>query len=544
MSEPHVLVVTSASADPAAVVPVLAACEAAGMRVRAIDIGAAGAGGGGISDRMRRAIYGESAERRLRKELDTNPPDVAVTFDAFATQVLSLARDTASNPAPVVAVVTDLEPGASWGQADADRYCAADVEIAVALAEAGVEDDRVLVVGPVGERPWVDAGLEDRAGLRARFGAGDRAVVVEVGGLGAELTGQLALQLSLSEISEKVTYLFDAGGDTDAAASVRRQVPVLGLRAKLFGQSADAGRYWRAADVIVARPRSRTVARAALVGARLLALIDDEVPNAARVAAALESRGRGVGARGILLVSSGIEALLKSPPPSPAPDGADQIVDVVWVVAGDRRAVIEERRAAARAETHAKIRDATAATASAVKQSAAAGDLEDLGSPAASAAGPAAGAVPDEADVASLAREAAARKAQLVREVDGARRAADEAERSAVVDAANAPDHRKRAQSERATMHRLLAELASLEKELADLDAAVRAARAAGVKSGTPPSSPPPQQPPRPSAGPRPADPLDQLRRQAAASSKQSSASVEDQLAALKRKMAEASKKK
>lgn len=516
-TEPHVLVVTSASADPAVVVPVLAACEASGMRVRAIDVGAAGAGGGGLTDRMRRAIYGESAERRLRKEIDGNPPDVAIAFDPFAAQVLSLARDQAGNPAPVVAVCADLEPGASWGQADADRYCATDNETAVALADTGAEEDRVLVVGPIGERMWADAALEDRAGLRARFGAGDRAVVVEVAGLGAELTGQLVMQLSLAEVSEHVTYLFDAGTDVDAAAAVRRQVPVLGLRAKLFGQSADAGRYWRAAEVIVARPRTRTVARAMLVGARLLALVDDEVSGAARIASALELRGRGAGARGVLLVSSGLEMLMRTAPPAPAADGADHVVDVVWTVAGERRAVIEERRAAARAETHARIKDATAATAAAAKQTTAAGDLEDLGggSPAPTAD------IPDEADVASLAREAAERKQQLVRDVDAARRAGDHA-----------------------TMHRLLQELATLDKELSDLEAATRAARAAGVKPGTPNAAPPPRPPPA-GARPRPAeDPLAQLKAQAAAANRRSSASVDDELAALKRKMSETSKKK
>ena len=524
-TEPHVLVVTSASADPAAVVPVLAACEAAGARVRAIDIGAAGAGGGGLSDRMRRAIYGESAERRLRKEIDGNPPDVAVAFDPFAAQVLSLARDQAANPAPVVAVCADLEPGASWGQADADRYCAIDNETAVALADAGVEDDRVLVVGPIGERAWADAALDDRAGLRARFGAGDRAVVVEVAGLGAELTGQLVMQLSLADVSERVTYLFDAGADVDAAAAVRRQVPLLGLRAKLFGQSADAGRYWRAADVVVARPRSRSIARAMLVGARLLALVDDEVAGAARIATALEQRGRGAGARGVLLVSSGLEALLRASPPPPGADGADHVVDVVWTVASDRRAVIEERRAAARAETHSRIKGATAAASAAARQSAAAGDLEDLGG-----GGPAepAADVPGAADLASLAREAAERKQQLVRDVDAARRAGDHA-----------------------TMHRLLQELAALDKELADLDAATRAARAAGVKPGTSAGANGGPRPaagtPRPPAGerrPPPADPLADLKRKAAAANQRSSASVDDELAALKRKMTETSKKK
>ena len=69
MPEPHVLVVTSAGAPAAVVVPVLAAVEAAGMRVRAIDVGGAGGGGGGMTDRVRRALLGEGAERKLRREL-------------------------------------------------------------------------------------------------------------------------------------------------------------------------------------------------------------------------------------------------------------------------------------------------------------------------------------------------------------------------------------------------------------------------------------------------------------------------------------------
>ena len=51
MADAHVLVVTSSGAPPSSVVPVLAALEAAGMRVRAIDVGGAGGGGGAITDR-------------------------------------------------------------------------------------------------------------------------------------------------------------------------------------------------------------------------------------------------------------------------------------------------------------------------------------------------------------------------------------------------------------------------------------------------------------------------------------------------------------
>src|SRR5919107_5786455 len=145
--EPQVLIVTSAGAPSSAVVPVLAAIEAAGMRVRAIDLGGAGGGGAGVADRVRRALLGEGAERRLKKELEVSPPDAAVVFDPYAALALTVARDQVPNPAPVIAVVAELEPDGAWAQTDADRFVVIDELAAVALADAGVEGDRILVVG-------------------------------------------------------------------------------------------------------------------------------------------------------------------------------------------------------------------------------------------------------------------------------------------------------------------------------------------------------------------------------------------------------------
>src|SRR5256885_13160267 len=261
MPDPHVLVVTSAGAPSSAVVPVLAAIEAAGMRVRAIDVGQAGGGGGGVTDRVRRALLGEGAERKLRKELEVNPPDAAVVFDPHAALALTVARDQVQNPAAVIAVVGDLDPVPAWAQTDADRFVAIDELAAVALADAGVEGDRILVVGAIGERAFAEAGMQDRAGVRARFKVSGKVALVEVAGLGPEVTGQLVMQLSLLD-SGATTFLFDAAGDADAAAVLRRQVPTLGIKGKLFGATPDAALLWRAADAIVARPRPQVVARA------------------------------------------------------------------------------------------------------------------------------------------------------------------------------------------------------------------------------------------------------------------------------------------
>src|SRR5438105_6739079 len=206
----------------------MAALEASGMRVRAIDLGGAGGGGGGVADRVRRALLGEGAERRLRRELEASPPDAAVVFDPHAALALTVARDQVQNPAPVIAVVGDLDPAPAWAQTDADRFLAIDDLAAVALADHGVEGDRILVVGAIGERAFADAGAQDRTALRTRFKLSGKVALVEVAGLGAEATSQLTLQLSLLDSGDAIQFLFDAAGDADAAAVLRRQVPTLG----------------------------------------------------------------------------------------------------------------------------------------------------------------------------------------------------------------------------------------------------------------------------------------------------------------------------
>jgi hypothetical protein len=566
--EPHVLVVTSAGAPPSAVVPVLAAIEAAGMRVRAIDVGAVGAGGSGVADRMRRALLGENAERKLRKELELSPPDAAVVFDPHSALALTVARDQVQNPAPVVAVVGELDPAPAWSQTDADRFIAVDDLAAVALADAGVEGDRILVVGAIGERAFAEAGTQDRTALRTRFKLQGKVALVQVSGLGAELTGQLSLQLSLLDSSSSITFLFDAAGDADAAAVLRRQVPTLGLRAKLFGATADAALLWRAADVIVARPRPAVVSRVMLVGGRLVALIDDTVASGPRVAAVLEARQRAISAKGLLTLSSALDSAFGGAAPAPTADGADQIADIVAAVAGDKRAVIDERRSAAQAATRDRVHRAAAAAHAAAAQTAMPGELEDLGGGGGTFA-EAVAAVPDKAELERLRAEVAQRMAELTKAMAAARDAANDASNKAKGAAARgaadeAAQLERKADAERARMHALLAELATLESELKDLERTIkelgdvpRASTTAG-SPGTSAGRSAPQPPPRSSID----EELERLKRAgggAGAAPKQSAPrgntgrtqassggpkTVDDELAALKKKMQNAPPKK
>jgi hypothetical protein len=563
VADPHVLVVTSAGAAPSAVVPVLAAIEAAGMRVRAIDLGGAGGGGGGVADRVRRALLGEGAERRLRRELEVSPPDAAVVFDPHAALALTVARDQVQNPAPVIAVVGELEPGPAWAQTDADRFLAVDELAAVALADAGVEGDRILVVGAIGERAFVDAAAQDRAALRTRFKLSGKLALVEVAGLGAELTGQLALQLSLLDGGDAITFLFDAAGDVDAAAVLRRQVPTLGLKAKLFGSTADAALLWRAADVIVARPRPEVIARVLLVGSRLVALIDESIPNAAKAAAALEARKRAVPAKGLLMLSSALSSAFGGGHGPPTDDGADHVADIVAVVAGDKRAVIDERRVAAQAATRDRVRAASAAAQAAAQTTAMPGDLEDLSG--GTSAPDAVVDLPDQAELERLRAEVARRVADMTKSMMASRDAATElgtkAKGAAARGAADeAAQLERKADAERAKMHALLGELATLESELKELERAIKnigdvprasaGAKDAGRGRAAPSIDDQLAQMKRSSGGGASAAPKPSGAKSSGTTGRQTRAepredkTVDDELAALKKKMSQSPPKK
>jgi UDP-N-acetylglucosamine:LPS N-acetylglucosamine transferase len=567
---PRVLVVTSSGAPPSVVTPVLAALDAHGLTVRALDVGRVGSRSSRAAWRVLRAIVGELAERRLLRELDQHPPDVAIAFDPTSAAALAAARDQADAPAPVVAVVPELEPdGEEWQAAGADRYLTVDDHAAVALADGGVDGARVLPVGPFCPLPYAQAGREARAALRARFklAATETVVLVEVAGLGYETCSQLALQLSL--IGQKASYLFAAGDDADAATALRRQVPTLGLRAKLFGHTTDAPLLWRCADVVVARPRASTVAKGMAVGARIVAFAPDDAGGKA-MAEALEARRMGVAAQGALFVSSALEAVLATgapPATHEGEDGAANAADVVWVVGKARREIIDEARASERAHTSARVQAAARAAASATRSTAAAGDLEDLGGGFDDGGAAPGGAAPepeppDPAEIERLRRDLDARMARAQRTVNDAQQSAarwqkKSEEGRALGSEATAREADRNADLERARMHTALAELAELSSEREALE---RAAREVPRRRAAP--RPPPRTDARPDPGPsRPSsartdrsvdDLLDDLKRTSGpstgptrtASSAKSPGTVDDELEALKRKMSGQAQKK
>lgn len=388
---PRALLAVSVGAPEFAVVPVLAALEAGGVEVRAIDVGRVGLRSHSTASRVVRAVASELGERRLARELSSNPPDVVLAFDPGTTQLLTAARDTATKPAAVLAVVAELSPDPEWALTDADRYACVDDEAAVALATAGVPEDRILTAGAMCAAAFCEAGARSRAAQRKRFSlpANERIVLVRVAGEGGGGASQLALQLSLS--SAPALYLFDAGDDVDAATTLRRQVPTLDLRAKLFGKTKDAAALWRAADVVCAKPTARHAMWAMATGASMVALAaagDSED----QVGQALAARGLGAVAETPLALAATLEPLLgrgAQPGTVEGLDGAANVAAMAWIMGSDRRAIAEERRVL---RSQQKQRTERAAAEAPVgddpgppkrrRDDAVAGDLEDLSGPA------------------------------------------------------------------------------------------------------------------------------------------------------------------
>ncbi len=537
------LVVTSDSAPAEIVEPVCRAIEQGGMELCLVDVGRAGRRRGTF-DRVLRSVVGEIAERRLLRGLLTTPPEVTIAFDPASVVALSSARDDGQSLAPVVAVVPTLAPDAAWGGTDADRYLTVDDSTAVALSDMGIDGTRAIATGPIGSRRFADVTKLRRSELRDKFKLKTNTVVLcSVEGFDYETTQQLALQLALA--GRSMTTLFDCGTDAQAATALRRQVPTLDMRAKLFGRTDDAASLWRCANIVVSRPTPRAVFHALLLGARFVALSPEGEAQLA-LAKALEERGIGTIANTPLLLSSALAAAAETTGNIKAyagRNGARIIADVVRVVADDRAGVLDESRgdkqAKARRESEREAASAFAADAQAAadaRVTAAPSGLEDLGGffgeeedvPE-----------PSGVDVSELARMRAEVKTkidQAKKRVWDAREAADKWDkRMQKADAAGRDDlvveARKAGDAQRARMHGALKDLASLELEDKRLEEAMVDAAAQGrrreQRRATAGSA-------RPRASARPQSSVDDMLRDM---KKKQGKSVDDELAALKRKM-------
>lgn len=575
---PRVLAVTSDGAPGSVITPILAALEASGLEVVAVDVGRAGSSGDGAMGRFVRAIAGEFADRRLERLLHEEPADVTLAFEPATIRSLTAIRDASGRPAPVVAVVGDLAPEPGWAGTTADRYLAVDDHAAVALADRGIPGERVIPVGPMVTHAFVQAASRPRSALRERFKITSGAVVlVRVAGLGYELTQQIALQLSLVE--REATYIFDAGDDSEAATALRRQVPTLELSAKLFGRASDAPVYWRAADVVVARPSLASASRALCLGARFVALLDDQKRDERR-ASAVARRQLGAVASSPLLLSSSLEtALQQSGTALEGLDGAGNVADITFLIGSQREEVLREGRAEARASTRQRVDSAAAYAEAREREAKAAGDLEDLsgglGDLGEHGDGPAGADPVARTELDELASELRQRMTQVERIALDAQGRAARADKLAAAknkagDESGASAATRTADAERTRMHEALRELAELQQELSTLASARAAAPDAAGSSGASAGSSRARTRSRRGGGtgtraPRQSvdDLLDQLKREAARGgassgatgagssaktgggrSKKSStrgrapgSSVDDELAALKRKM-------
>src|SRR5215468_4139990 len=333
-----VLIATSRDAPGELVTPVAAALAADELDVHSVDLGRVGESTSRLG-RVARALLGEAEAGRLVRELATGKPRVGVAFDAGAAAALVVARDRKVSATAVVAALTDL----------------------------GVDGARVTVVGPLVPRALHDAARADKAATRAEFKlpADAKVVLVDTRGLALETLAQLTLQLSLA--SRPIYVLFDAATSTDAAAQVRRQVPTLGIKGKLFGDTPNASKLWRCADVVLGRPTARAIHAALAIDAGFVALQPEGAHEDAEVRALVDRR-LGAGVSQVLFAGNALEPLLARRTGKPPADGAGEVAELVAMVAAHHEEVLAETAAAA----------AERAAAAASDEPEGAGDVEDL----------------------------------------------------------------------------------------------------------------------------------------------------------------------
>lgn len=374
----RILIVDSAAA-PRAIVDAAADALAADADVRRVDVGKIGQTGG-VAQRALEFLLGESEARRLGRELTAFAPDVAIAFEPGAAAALADARDAVgtSHAAVVVAVVPELQPGRAWA-VDADRLVAVDDEAAVALVELGLDGARIAVVGALVDAARVTAARDPKSTARAKLA--DPGVVVLVDGLtlGAELTEKVVPQLALLE---GVVALFDAGDDASLAAILRRKVPGLGLKAKLFGATPSAPGLWRAADLVITRAKPTAIARTIAAGAALIAIEPYGAEDTE--SKALAERGLGTSARTAALLAGVLQPLIREDGLRKAAaregdargaGGAAQLTALVLGVARERESVLAETFGALEERRARSARR----TAEAAARKGAATDVEDLG---------------------------------------------------------------------------------------------------------------------------------------------------------------------
>ena len=297
VAEPHVLVVTSAGA-PAGGGRAGARRDRGGRACACARSTSAprAAAAAASTDRVRRALLGEGAERKLRRELEISPPDAAVVFDPHAALALTVARDQVDEPGAGDRRRRRARAGRGVG-ADRRRSVRRGRRARGGRARRRRRRGRSHPRRRRDRRARVRRGR--RAGSRARCARGSsssgKVALVEVAGLGAELTGQLALQLSLLDGGDAITFLFDAArrrrGRRRAAPPGPDARPA---RASCSARPPTRALLWRAADVIVARPRPEVdLAR----DARRRQAGRADRRSACRTARRLARRARGAQAR-------------------------------------------------------------------------------------------------------------------------------------------------------------------------------------------------------------------------------------------------------
>lgn len=279
---------------------------------------------------------GDASESAEQPDL----PDLIVVDEPDLVRPLRVVPALRRHPAFTVALIDDFRVDGRWRDVSIDAYV---VPHATLLQPHVGRDAQAAtrVAGPPVARTYLSTLERDAA--RADLGlADDQAVVVVAAArMRADLIEKTVFQLTLVEPLPVV--LFHHAGDRDRAELLRDVAADYGLPANMFGAATDVGRFYAAADLVLAAADDPELLELLTAGPPVVALGPER--GAARTLF-LHDHNALTHVEEVAQAGTRIEALLRSGGGPSAqlarPDGTRQVVEALVELYGERKTVPAE----------------------------------------------------------------------------------------------------------------------------------------------------------------------------------------------------------
>lgn len=195
-------------------------------------------------------------------------PDLVVSVHSLLTQPMMHALRRANHDIPLFSVVTDLiSVHQSWIVPEVDRCFVPTAEVRDELISRGMRDEQLSLSGlPIHPSFSVGPNLLDRETLRRRLGLDPGRFTVLIMGGGEGIGGLASIADGLARSNLPVQIIAVTGHNDKLRAQLLEQQDAWPIPYRTFGFVGDVPNLMRAADVVVTKAGSVTIAESLASG--------------------------------------------------------------------------------------------------------------------------------------------------------------------------------------------------------------------------------------------------------------------------------------